>query len=94
MVQHEASTRDRLRLEIDMLSYIIEDVTGRTLAEFFNQEIGSVIGTSTIVFPPIGGPGGTHQWRLGWTGRRDTVFRARSGAGRLYAAARWQMGTG
>jgi len=50
---------------VDMLSYVIEDVTGCTLGEFFNDEIASAIGTSRITFPAFsghsgcsGGPGG------------------------------------
>jgi CubicO group peptidase (beta-lactamase class C family) len=50
---------------VDLLSYVIEDATGRTLGEFFNDEIGSAIGASPVTFPSFsghsggsGGPGG------------------------------------
>jgi CubicO group peptidase (beta-lactamase class C family) len=50
---------------VDLLSYVIEDVTGRSLGDFFNDEIGSAIGASPVTFPAFsghsggsGGPGG------------------------------------
>ena len=50
---------------VDLLSYIIEDVTDRTLGDFFNDEIGSAIGAARVTFPAFsghsggsGGPGG------------------------------------
>ncbi len=50
---------------VDLLSYVVEDATGRKLGDFFNAEIGSRIGCAPIVFPEFndhsggsGGPGG------------------------------------
>jgi CubicO group peptidase (beta-lactamase class C family) len=43
---------------VDLLSYVIEDVTGRTLGDFFNDEIGSAIGASRVTFPAFGGHSG------------------------------------
>jgi CubicO group peptidase (beta-lactamase class C family) len=50
---------------VDLLSYVIENVTGRTLGKFFNEQIGSAIGDSPVTFPAFsshsggsGGPGG------------------------------------
>jgi CubicO group peptidase (beta-lactamase class C family) len=43
---------------VDMLSCVIEDVTGRTLGDFFNDEIGSAIGASRVTFPAFGGHSG------------------------------------
>ena len=50
---------------VDLLSHVVEDVTGRKLGDFFNEEIGSKIGCARIVFPEFnghsggsGGPGG------------------------------------
>jgi CubicO group peptidase (beta-lactamase class C family) len=55
---------------VDLLSYVIEDVTGRTLGDFFNDEIGSTIGASRVTFPSFsghsggsGGPGGGAQFQ-------------------------------
>lgn len=55
---------------VDLLSFAIEDVTGRTLGDFFNDEIGSAIGASRVTFPAFsdhsggsGGPGGGAQFR-------------------------------
>lgn len=56
---------------VDLLSYVIEDVTGRTLGDFFNDEIGSAIGSSRVTFPTFsghsggsGGPGGGAQFTI------------------------------
>ena len=50
---------------IDMMSYIVEDTSGRKLGDFFNDEITRPIGGARIVFPEFnghsggsGGPGG------------------------------------
>lgn len=50
---------------VDMMSHIIENVTGRTQRDFFNQEIHAPIGVAPIEWPAFqghtggsGGPGG------------------------------------
>jgi CubicO group peptidase (beta-lactamase class C family) len=50
---------------IDLMSHIIESVTGRTLRDFFNQEIHGPIGVGPVQWPDFrghtggsGGPGG------------------------------------
>ncbi len=50
---------------VDLLTYVVEDVTGRLLGDFFNDEIGSAIGAARVAFPTFsghsggsGGPGG------------------------------------
>jgi len=43
---------------VDMLSYIVEAVSGRRMGDFFNEEIGARIGAVPAFFPPISGKGG------------------------------------
>jgi CubicO group peptidase (beta-lactamase class C family) len=54
---------------VDLLSYIVEDVTGHMLGDFFNDEIGAPIGAARVAFPGFsghsggsGGPGGGAQF--------------------------------
>jgi CubicO group peptidase (beta-lactamase class C family) len=73
---------------VDLLSYVIEDVTGRTLGDFFNDEIGSAIGTSRVTFPSFGG----HSGGSGGPGGGGPIFHSRSCPCGLSVAPSWRLG--
>lgn len=74
---------------VDMLSLVIEDVTGRTLGEFFNGEINAAVGAAPCEWGRFsghsggsGGPGGGTRFlprelaRVGYLVLREGAWRA------------------
>jgi len=55
---------------VDMLSLVIENVSGQKMGDFFNEYINNVIGTAPIEWGKFGG----HTGRFWWTGRRHKVY--------------------
>ncbi len=72
---------------VDLLSMIVEDVSGRLMGDFFNEQIARPIGSAPIEFPEIS----RAQRRLRRPARRGAARIARHGPPGISSAARRRL---